>query len=264
MGKIAITTSAGWESFPLPERLCAYREAGFDSVMLWLGREIAGMSPEEQFALVRKAGAEVENCHGDYRGINSLWFPCDEGDRFTDMCLGDIEACARHGVSTYVFHLSSGLPPPTFSAIGQNRLETLVLAAEKCGVRIAFENLRHRDLLEVVMPLFSSPYVGFCYDSGHQHCFTPDVDWLSLYGDRLLAVHLHDNDGKKDAHLLPGDGSICFSTLCARLKTLNFRQAVGIETDAFLPYAAEGLDFGAFLRRAYRAGEQIRQAIYEI
>lgn len=264
MGKVAITTGAGWESFPLEKRLCAYREAGFDSVMLWLGREIAGMSPEDQLAVARHADVEVENCHGDYRGINTLWFPGEAGDHFTDMCLGDIQTCARYGVATYVFHLSSGLPPPEFSTLGQNRLEKLVLAAENCGVQIAFENLRHPDLLLQVMSLFSSSSVGFCYDSGHQHCFTPDVDWLSLYGDRLLAVHLHDNDGKKDAHLLPGDGSICFSSLCEKIKNLQFHHAVGIETDAFPPYAAIGVDFDTFLRRAYQAGDRIRRAVQEV
>ena len=262
MAKIAITSSAGHESFPLSERLRMYRETGFDSVMLWLGRNIAGMTPDEQFAVIRKAGTEVENCHGDYRGINSLWVPGDAGEVFVDGCIGDIEACARNGVSRYVFHLSSGLPAPSFSAVGEERLGRLVLAAERCGVSIAFENLRSGELLKKTMTLFSSSsYAGFCYDSGHQHCFTPDTDWLSLYGDRLLAVHLHDNNGDRDAHLLPGDGNICFSSVCEKLKRFSYRYAIGIETESFLPYAEKGVSFANFLGRAYKAGEKLRREI---
>lgn len=263
MGKIAITTSAGCESFSLSQRLYAYREAGFDSVMLWLGRRLAGMSPVEQFAVLRSAGMNVENCHGDCGGINSIWLPGDEGDRFITMCMDDIETCARNDVSIYIFHLSSGLPAPSFSDVGQARLDKMIRFAENCGVQIAFENLRSSALLQKVMSLFSSPSVGFCFDSGHQHCFTPDTDWLSLYSDRLLAVHLHDNCGDRDAHLLPGDGSICFPSLCKKLKSCSFSRAIGIETETFLTYAEKGVSFPVFLRRAYEAGEKFQRGIHE-
>lgn len=37
--------------------------------------------------------------------------------------------------------------------------------------------------------------LGFCFDSRHCNVFTPDVDFLSLYGDKLMALHLHENNG---------------------------------------------------------------------
>jgi sugar phosphate isomerase/epimerase len=48
-----------------------------------------------------------------------------------------------------------------------------------------------------------SDRLKFCYDSGHENCFTPGADFLAKYGDKLAALHHHDNDGSSDQHLLP-------------------------------------------------------------
>lgn len=38
---------------------------------------------------------------------------------------------------------------------------------------------------------------GFCYDSCHHINYAPDFDFLEKYGQRLMALHLQDNGGKK-------------------------------------------------------------------
>ena len=51
---------------------------------------------------------------------------------------------------------------------------------------------------------FKSPYVGLCYDVGHDHYWRVQ-DWLGLFGDRVFALHLHDNFADKDSHFIPFD-----------------------------------------------------------
>ena len=50
-------------------------------------------------------------------------------------------------------------------------------------------------------------YVTF--DVGHLCTVTKNyIEILELLGDRIIHIHLHDNDGKNDSHLAVGDGVI--------------------------------------------------------
>lgn len=61
----------------------------------------------------------------------------------------------------------------------------------------------------------NSPWVGHCFDIGHWNLFAEVSleEWFSALGDRLVHLHLHDNDGTSDAHLPIGEGNINFSSL---------------------------------------------------
>jgi sugar phosphate isomerase/epimerase len=73
---------------------------------------------------------------------------------------------------------------------------------------IALENLRKPEYLDFLFDNIKSDKLKFCYDSGHNNCFTPEIDCLGKYGDKLIALHLHDNDGTCDQHLLPFNGTM--------------------------------------------------------
>ncbi len=44
--------------------------------------------------------------------------------------------------------------------------------------------------------------VGVCFDIGHFHLFSksPLEEWLERLGDRIVELHLHNNDGLEDRH----------------------------------------------------------------
>lgn len=45
---------------------------------------------------------------------------------------------------------------------------------------------------------------GFCYDVGHANCSMRNIRYdLRVLGKRLTVLHLHDNDGIHDLHLIP-------------------------------------------------------------
>jgi sugar phosphate isomerase/epimerase len=100
--------------------------------------------------------------------------------------------------------------------------EPLVERAELLEVPLLLENVweHHPRLHQELFYHLSSPYLGFCLDVGHQHCFsrTPLSDWLKSLGDRLREIHLHDNDGNGDTHLPVGQGSIDFDALFQAVK----------------------------------------------
>ncbi len=56
---------------------------------------------------------------------------------------------------------------------------------------------------------------GFCFDTGHFLLFSEISldEWLSLLGDSLSEIHLHDNRGDRDSHLPLGEGVFDFRYL---------------------------------------------------
>ena len=57
----------------------------------------------------------------------------------------------------------------------------------------------------------------------------PDTDLLTLYGDRLMALHLHDNNGKEDWHALPFAGNINWNDVANKLKKIKYKGAISLE-----------------------------------
>ena len=71
-----------------------------------------------------------------------------------------------------------------------------------------------------------------CLDTGHAAIFFgSDVGSAVRYiGKRLEAVHIHDNMGKQDEHLIPGDGIIDWDGFTAALKEIGYTGVISLET----------------------------------
>lgn len=80
-------------------------------------------------------------------------------------------------------------------------------------------------------PLPLQQRLGFCFDSGHENFNHPQADCLSRYGDKLFAVHLDDNWGDDDTHLLPYDGTIDWTVLKEKLKNCRSIPYLTLEVD---------------------------------
>jgi len=160
-----------------------------------------------------------------------------------------------------VVHLSSGNTPPPVSAVGITRLERLIEAAEAMRVRLAFENMRIAEYTRYALDNCDSSFVGFCYDTGHENFWTRDINWLSLYGNRLFAVHLHDNNGETDAHLLPFDGNIDWQIIAKALplSAYNGCTALECEFNPKGPYGAMSIE--DFLKVAFERGKRLNKMI---
>jgi sugar phosphate isomerase/epimerase len=93
------------------------------------------------------------------------------------------------------------------------------------GTGLALENVYESGPGEL-MPLLGRldpQRVGVCLDTGHQSAFgaAPLQEWLDRLGDRIVALHLHDNHGRHDDHLALGRGAIDFTPLWAYLRDRN-------------------------------------------
>jgi len=231
--EIGIYTWFGFR-YPFNEIIKLIKNAGFQSVMTWWGdeyKEING-SKEMEPEIIRNNGLKLENTHFSFTGINTIWEDSLDGQEMFNKYSSYINDCKTYEIPVAVMHVSNGDNPPPYGQLGLDRFNRIIEKAEKNGVIIALENLRKPEYLDFLFDNIKSDKLKFCYDSGHNNCFTPKIDCLKKYGDKLIALHLHDNDGICDQHLLPFDGTIDWKHIMEQLKNINYKGALTLEIDA--------------------------------
>lgn len=181
--------------------------------------------------MARKLGLEIENLHAPFDHPDDLWCDGLNGDDFLDALIACVNDCKAHDIPTTVIHVTDFSEPPEFSMLGLDRIKKLVETAENKEVNLALENTRSLEHLDFVFEKIESARLGFCYDSGHENCYHPDADCLSRYGDKLFAIHLDDNLGDDDTHLLPYDGTVNWSSITEKLKACKPVGYLTLEVD---------------------------------
>lgn len=245
---------------PLAEQFFLIRQNGFSAVFCAAG---SGLLPTvaDQCA---QYGLTLESGHAPFDHINDLWYETAEGERMLDELLRAVEECADHGVPTLVTHLSSGENPPRVNDIGFSRLETLVQLADSRGVTIAFENQRMLGNLALALEAF--PTTAFCWDRGHEACFTDQKwDFMALFGDRLAAIHLHDNTAchNADDHRIPFDGTLDWRRPAAAIAGTGYDKALMLELFAANTPAYLTMGAAAYYARAAAAVHRLDALIAE-
>ena len=154
----------------------------------------------------------------------------------------------------------AGVPAPHGVAADNSRaslvrrLEQLAQVAGRVGVRLAVEVIPNAlsgpnalvDLLEDELDL---PGVGICLDVGHARLMGDVVDAIETCSGHVVSTHLHDNRGKSDDHLVPGQGVIDWDAAVLAFQKVGYDGAWIFE----LAYAAERRPV---LERAIKARER--------
>jgi sugar phosphate isomerase/epimerase len=127
------------------------------------------------------------------------------------------------------------------------------------GVRLAVENTPGFDSVDAALGEFGPDFVGLCYDAGHGNL--PDsegLDGLERWKHRLLAVHLHDNDGSGDQHKLPHMGSVDWPRLMRLIATSSYARCLNLEVGM----TNSGYDDEAvFLADAHKVASALADAV---
>ena len=211
-----------------------------------------------------KYGIEWETLHAPFKGINNIWLDNEEGETMLAQLKASVDACALGGVPISVVHLSSGLKPPSITDIGRGRFTDLVEYAAGKNVKIAFENQRKLANIAWAFEAFEdAPNVGFCYDTGHEGCFTPGRQYMPLFGDKLICTHIHDNSGlfDHDEHLIPYDGDLDFDRIARQIRDCGFTGSLMLEVIARNSDRYEDITVEAYLERAAAAVKRLREAV---
>ena len=255
MREIAVVVSNHNEGATPFESIDAIKKAGFKNVFIqWYNKEWA-CSQEEQLKYIKKLGLNVIFAHLGYQNINAIWEDGELGDKLTDRFINDIKICKENDIDMVIMHPTTKFVAPIYNEIGLNRIKKIVNYAKELGVKVAFENLKIKGYIDYIIKNIDNDNVGICYDVGHCHThFKDEFDW-KLFKNRIFAIHLHDNDGTDDQHLLPFDGNINWDNTVKNLKEANYNGPITLE----VCYREEYLNMNVedFYKKAYELGNKL-------
>ncbi len=177
------------------------------------------------------------HAHFEQRQPGSDLADPDEARRRASVALyrTGLAALARLGGDILVtHHIAIPSPDRQPEAYAQRRgafvasLRELAATATDLGVRLAIENggagwradVRH--LMALIKDSEAFPAVGVCLDTGHRHLNGDNPTAIRTLGSRLITLHIHDNHGQRDEHIMPLAGTINWAAVVAALRAIDY------------------------------------------
>ncbi len=236
------------------ERYKKMKEYGFDYADLPIDPD-GFMGTREEYlenirrekALADEAGVTIWQIHGPWR-----WPPHDETEerreqRFELMKLS-LDATAMIGTKYWVIHpmmpfgdydIHPDLDVEEFYAINYDFFTKKVIPyAKERGITICFENMPMKGMhiapgsrtLDFVRKINDENF-KLCLDTGHAAVLKESpADIVRMAGKDLMTLHIHDNSGNRDEHLLPLMGVIDWKDFKAALTEIGFDGVFSLET----------------------------------
>ena len=171
----------------------------------------------------------------------------------TEQTIMAMEVASIIGAEVIIVH------PLMFGAYKEKRLEfydmnmaffhSLIPYAKKYGIKIACENIFHTGEKGMVdgccaspeefnkyIDDISSPYFTACLDVGHSEVTGRKAQDVirAMGGDRITALHIHDNDKADDLHKRPGTVSMEWDEICCALAEIDYKGNFNFEADGYL------------------------------
>ena len=249
---------------PWALQLRRMRAAGFDRIHWcwdWCVNVVYGEARWSQIGeLLAEADLALADTHGAIAG-DAREYSLDPAQRAAGLALhrDRLAFTAALGGDVVVLHPPEGQGDELAAATERmvEAVAELLPTVRDTGVRLAIENIwpseRNALVITRLLGAFGPDVLGFCLDSGHANV-AGDLDWLIEHAfDRLLAVHLHDNDGTGDQHRLPGDGTVPWDKVRGALRDAGYAKVRNLELSMSKLY---GLDEEAFLAEAMVRAER--------
>ncbi len=271
MQKINISTVLDC-SVSIEEQLPLIKAAGFDGFfLLYEGTE------EEPIDLwaeqAEKLGLEFETVHGPFIKANDLWEAGEKGREYLKFLKHNIiDVCNRIHVTKLVMHVTVGNTAPSVNDKGLALFKELCDYAKEKNVHIAFENLEPLPHIDAVLEHITDPFHGFCWDCGHNTCYTPHIDMMKKFGSRVLCLHIHDNYGvtqpgsidyRDDRHMLPFDGILDWDWFADKIRTAHYEGPITLEVSVKSKQSYKDMSIEDYLAKAYERACRLRDKINE-
>jgi sugar phosphate isomerase/epimerase len=214
------------------------------------GVRYSELSDEHGYALLSR-GNSAEKTGESFRRFaedHGLTFPqghlwlkcrlCENGA--VDILKSWLDLYMAAGVRRAVLHCDGssfpeGTPERVKAEENIKRLRPLAEYLSGTDTVICLENLRKyvrsADELLAIIDAVQSPNLGICLDTGHLNlCGGNQAEFIRKAGNRLKALHLADNEGERDQHMMPcGKGKVDFLTVFRELKKLGYDGLCNLE-----------------------------------
>ncbi|NJD58056.1 MAG: sugar phosphate isomerase/epimerase [Anaerolineae bacterium] len=204
------------------------------------------------------------NLHAS-QGREKYWVSFDDTRRLAGLELvkNRIAMPARLGGNVTIIHIPTTEPHELRTArMVQIRrsLDELEAFTRSRAVRMALENMDGDEflVLETLLAEYDPVYLGLCFDSGHANLGGPGLEKLDQLKGRLIALHLHDNDGVSDQHKIPFTGSVNWPELARVIASSAYQACVNLEVGI---HHTGYQDEMSFLQHSHQAGEKLTAMI---
>lgn len=215
--------------------------------------------------LLHENNITCDTLHGIYNEpdgytINDLYKPGNAGDIILDRLLNNITTCVQHNIPVLIVHFPDNEIGLEYkNEHSEQRFNELGEFARKNSIILAFENTGYCvDCFNYTFDLI--PDAKFCYDTGHEFLYGGGYKFLSLYGEKLIALHLSDNHGKYDDHIIPFDGILNFDEITKNIAKCSFNGSIMLE----VPYKdtySDKFSYKDFVLRIKNSAERLADMI---
>ena len=202
----------------------------------------------EERERIEAAGITVSQVHGPWR-----WPPQDDTDENRaerlEKMKRSIVLTKYLGCKYFVIHpiMPYGIED---KLMGEDKVQStwdlnwvfmneLLQTAKEHDIVICFENMpmpnfaigSPEEILQFVEKM-NDEHFQICLDTGHVAVYENEnlADAVRLFGDHMKVMHVHDNDGTRDQHLLPYFGVINWEEFGAALKEIGYEGVFSFET----------------------------------
>lgn len=261
--KLATTTGdfSGYTSSQI-EALRLIREAGFRYADYSFGMDyshrngVYSNDPAGYYAEVnsaaRELGIRLVQAH------SPMGTPLSDGDgRFLADTIRCVEACGALGIPHLVVHsgYARGLSKEETFEANRQFYAPILERAEAFGVNILVENFNKMHVeglywidnatdLRGLIDYVDHPLFHAVWDAGHANLQEmPQHEELRLLGDHVRALHVQDNRGDSDTHLLPFLGTMSMDSLMHGLRDIGYTGYFTFEVGGIFTPAAQKRPF---------------------
>ena len=228
-----------------------------------------------------KNGLKLSDTHGTHSGSGEkCWYSTNETYRLAgvELVKNRIDFTFKLGGDAVIVHGPNPRQPADgfnaeYKALNKS-LDELESYARDRGVKIALENCNsnYENLLLPVILGRPAEYMGFCYDCGHHNQIAPNEtperrlvrDGLrNELSERLVIVHLQDNDGVHDSHWIPFNGEMDWNDVVGFLKLANYKKPLNQEVSYANMSKKKTLTPEEFVAEAYEAGLKLTRMLID-
>jgi len=196
---------------------------------------------------------KVLDIHASY-GVETSWGAIDEDKRRAGVALvkNRIDMADKLNSDVIIMHT------PEYTDPIRKSLDELQSYVESRNIKIAIENIINFPVVDKYFSDYSPEFLGLCYDSGHGNLEESSYEWLDKFKDRLISIHIHDNNGERDLHQIPFDGTTDWEKLAKILAKSSYGKCLSLETSI---HNTGIKDERKFLDKAIVAAEKLSDMI---
>lgn len=208
-------------------------------------------------AFLKKEGFTMTQGH--------LWLSCKicTTENAVEMLFQWLRLYEAIGIENAVLHcdctgISETYTQENLNEINLQKLTELQALIKDMRIRVCLENLcaayNSSESLVWLTDRLDQEHFGICLDTGHLNmCTQSQEDFILHAGSRLHALHIADNEGERDQHMMPfGRGNVDFESVVRALRKVNYAGLFNLEIpgERLAPLEVRGYKL-EYIRKCY-------------